>query len=149
MRRAREKKSKSRIALSIILLCLALFVIISLLSYHFFSKQISGVIGASIGKKLADWFNYCAYALPILLALFAIERLGVQWIKKQFGFILLWLVGISLFAGALSYAIGFASPLQNYGGLIGAVLSRFLFDWLGFLLTFFISLFLLFGLLPY
>jgi S-DNA-T family DNA segregation ATPase FtsK/SpoIIIE len=149
MRRAKQNKSKSRIALSIILLCLALFVIISLVSYHFLNRQAIGVIGKTLSCWLAYWFGYCAYALPILLALFGLERLGVQWVKKQFGYIVLWLAGISLFAGALSYAIGFASPLQNYAGLIGSGLARFLFDWLGFLLTFFISLFVLFGLLPY
>jgi S-DNA-T family DNA segregation ATPase FtsK/SpoIIIE len=147
--KSKNRKSKGSIILSVIILCFALILLGSFISYHFTGRKAIGALDKYFNYWFLYWFGYCAYLVPILLIMTALIRLGTEWIKKQVGVIIIWLVGIFLASSFLSFAVGFTAELKNYGGLFGTSLARVSFIHLGFLLTFFIPLFLLFGLIPY
>lgn len=141
-------KSKARNITYLIILALALFIIVSLLLYHFGKRQSVGVIGRYFSDWLVYWFGYCAYAIPLFFILLVMGRLGVKWVKEHILPIFFWLVAIFIFISSLSVAIGLIAELKNYGGLIGSAFAQFLFTRFGFGLTFFISCFILYALIP-
>lgn len=147
--RSRQGKSKGRIVFAVILFCFAAILLGSFLTYHFTAKKAIGQLDSYLNYWFIYWFGFCAYAVPILLIVIALAQLGFEPVKKNFGLILTWLAGIFLFASFLSFAVKLTPALKNYGGLIGAGIAKLLFPNLGFLLTFYIPLFLLFVLIPY
>jgi S-DNA-T family DNA segregation ATPase FtsK/SpoIIIE len=146
--KTRPHKSQGKVILSLLIIAVALFLAVSLFSYHFGKKQAIGVVGSYFSNWLVYWFGYCSYIVPILLILFALGRFGVKWIKKNALVILIWLFGILLFSGFLSFAIGYTAALKNYGGLFGVWFAKLFFTNFGFILTFFIPCFLFYAIVP-
>lgn len=146
--RSRDKQ-KGKLVFAVILLCCAAILLGSFISYHFAGRKAIGQLDTYFNYWFLYWFGYCAYLIPFILIVVALIQLGWQPVKNNFGIILTWLAGIFLFAGFLSFAVRLTPALKNYGGLVGTGIARLLFPHLGFLLTFYIPLFLLFVLIPF
>lgn len=146
-----NEKSKAKAIFYVIITAIALFLLVSIFSYHFVNKQTAGIIGNRITNWLVYWFGYCAYIIPVILVLFVIGNLGIEWIKEHTLPILIWLFAIFLFTSSLSLSVGLTSEFKNsglYGGLIGTAFAKLLFTHFGLIFTFFIPCFLFYALIP-
>ncbi|MEO0083088.1 MAG: DNA translocase FtsK 4TM domain-containing protein [candidate division WOR-3 bacterium] len=146
--RNKNRNPKGKIIFFILLLGLALFLFVSLLFYHFFVPQAIGKVGLTISKFFLSWLGYCAYSVPVILAIFALKQLGWKLSTQHTISIIIWLFAILVMVSAISFAINRISPTTNYGGLIGSYLIKILFFNCGPIFTFFVPLFLLYGLIP-
>lgn len=150
--KAKNDNTKIKIVISILIFLLIVFILISLISYHMGKKTLTdnwgGFIGSHLSLGLIYILGYCVYLIPLIALLFTINEL----IKDRFRqFVLpsvIWFLGIFLFSSTISFSIGRISYVNNYGGLIGSWLARLLLTQLGIFLTYFISLFLLYSLVP-
>ncbi len=150
--KTQKDNTKIKIVISILVFLLIVFVLISLISYHLGKKTPTdnwgGFIGSHLSLGLIYILGYCVYLIPLIVLLFTINEL----IKDRFRqFVLpsiIWFLGIFLFSSTISFSIGRISYVNNYGGLIGSWLARFLLTQLGVFLTYFIPLFLLYSLVP-
>ncbi|MCX8015652.1 MAG: DNA translocase FtsK 4TM domain-containing protein [candidate division WOR-3 bacterium] len=148
MRNSRIKNRKGKTVFYIILLAFAIFLLISLLFYHLHLPQAIGKLGLAISSFLIFYLGYCVYSVPIFLIIVAWKQLGWKLTARDILSVSIWLLAISLFCSDISFAIGKVLPTNNYGGVIGAWLSRVLFQNCGIVFTFFIPLFLLYSIIP-
>lgn len=147
--KSKNRSEKLKLTFAIVLICLAAFILVSIFSYQFLKQRAIGIIGKYIGGWLVFGFNYGAYIIGFLILIFAIVILGNSWLKQHFGLIFIWLIGIYLFSCFIAFALGVSSVFKNYGGYWGTIISSVSFKYLGLFITFFVPLFLLFGLIPY
>ncbi|MCX7785181.1 MAG: DNA translocase FtsK 4TM domain-containing protein [candidate division WOR-3 bacterium] len=150
--RAKSDNSKIKIIISVLIVLLIAFILISLISFHFGQKSPSdnwgGFIGSHLSLGLVYMLGYCVYLIPAIILLFTISELVKESFRRFILPSIIWLLGIFLFASIISFSIGRIGYTSNYGGLIGSWFAKLLLNQLGILLTYFIPLFLLYSLVP-
>lgn len=115
---------------------LSIFVLVSLLSYHYYAdnpislpgeattKNVAGIVGAVVAHLFFQYFGYIAYAFPALLALIALDRFQPM---PQF---LTGTNGIAVLIGVLSLCalagLFFLGTIYAPGGILGAALATIL-----------------------
>ncbi len=121
---------------------LALFLFVSLLSYHYHAydpislpgqastQNIAGIIGAVVAKLLFQYFGYVAYAFPFITLLIAIDKFRLTPLFVNYGNIIGAFVGMLCLCALLSLPFLGASTLHTPGGFIGAAIATFLKSYL-------------------
>lgn len=115
---------------------LAVFLLVSLLSYHYYATDpvslpgdatkynICGVVGVAISHALFQYFGYAAYLFPLLTVLVMIDRFRTAPAFVNYR------NGIGLFLGLLCFCallgLPFLETTSAPGGFVGAGIATFL-----------------------
>lgn len=121
---------------------LALFLLVSLLSFHYHAtdpisfpgeastKNIAGIAGALAANFLFQCFGYIAYVFPFIMLCIAIDRFRKIPLFVNYGTIVGVFMGILCLCALLSLPFLGDSTQYTPGGFFGVALATFLDDYL-------------------
>lgn len=121
---------------------LALFLFVSLISFHYHAidpisspgeavtRNIAGTVGANVANLLFLCFGYVAYIFPFISLSIAIDRFRRDLVFINYGTIVGMFVGILCLCALLSLPFLGDSTQYTPGGFIGAALATLLDDYL-------------------